>query len=209
MRVSNLTLNGLLRWCSRVGRHLVGETASAGHSLWDSRWLAYSKWFRIRWHSILNIQFVEKIVSDSPLWWKNNIQKFYTHTHTHTHTQTHTLLLLLSRFSRIRLLATPWTAAHQAPPSMDFPGKSTEVGCHCLLWHIYIHTYNMGFPGSSASKESTCNVGDLGLIPGLRRSPGGGYSNPLKYSCLENSMVRGAWQATVHGVTESQIQLSN
>ena len=43
------------------------------------------------------------------------------------------LLLLLSRFSRVRLLATPWTAAYQAPPSMDFPGKSTGVGCHFLL----------------------------------------------------------------------------
>ena len=37
----------------------------------------------------------------------------------------------------VRLLATPWTAAHQAPPSMDFPGKSTGVGCHCLLWPFY------------------------------------------------------------------------
>ena len=43
------------------------------------------------------------------------------------------LLLLLSHFSRVRLLATPWTAAYQAPPSMDFPSKSTGVGCHCLL----------------------------------------------------------------------------
>jgi len=45
---------------------------------------------------------------------------------------------------------------------------------------------NMGFPGSSDSKESACNVGDLGSIPGLRRSPGGGHGNPLQYSCLEN-----------------------
>ena len=44
----------------------------------------------------------------------------------------------------------------------------------------------MGFPGSSDSKESACNVGDLGSIRGLRRSPGGGYGNPLQYSCLEN-----------------------
>ena len=45
------------------------------------------------------------------------------------------------------------------------------------------------------------------LIPGLGRSPGGGNGNPLKYSCLENSMDRGAWQAMVHGVTKSQTQL--
>ena len=44
----------------------------------------------------------------------------------------------------------------------------------------------MGFPGSSDSKESTCNVGDLGLIPGSGRSPGGGHGNPYQYSCLEN-----------------------
>ena len=44
----------------------------------------------------------------------------------------------------------------------------------------------LGFPGGSVSKESTCNVGDLGLIPGLGRSPGGGHGNPLQYSCLEN-----------------------
>ena len=66
--------------------------------------------------------------------------------------------------------------------------------------------WNLGFSGSSDSKESTCNVGDLDSIPGLARSPGGGneeYCNPLQYSCLENPMDRGAWQATVHGVAES------
>ena len=52
-----------------------------------------------------------------------------------------------------------------------------------------------GFHGGSDSKESSCNVGDLGLIPGLGRSPGGGHGNPLQYSCLENPMDRGAWQA--------------
>ena len=44
----------------------------------------------------------------------------------------------------------------------------------------------LGFPGGSDSKESACNVGDLGFIPGLGRSPGGGHGNPLQYSCLEN-----------------------
>ena len=65
----------------------------------------------------------------------------------------------------------------------------------------------MGFPGGSDSKESTCNVGDLGSIPGLGRSPGGGHGNPLQYSCLENSMDRVAWWATVHGVTKSPTRL--
>ena len=60
-----------------------------------------------------------------------------------------------------------------------------------------------GFPGGSDSKESACNLGDPGLIPGLGRSPGEGNDNPLQYSCLENSMDRGAWRATVHGIAES------
>ena len=58
-----------------------------------------------------------------------------------------------------------------------------------------------GFPGNSDSKESAHNVGDQGLIPGSGRSPGEGNGNPLQYSCLENPMDRGAWQATVHGVS--------
>jgi len=62
----------------------------------------------------------------------------------------------------------------------------------------------LGFPSGSDSKESACNVGDLGSIPGLRRSPGGGHGNPLQYYCLVNSMDRGAWQVTVHGITKSQ-----
>ena len=66
----------------------------------------------------------------------------------------------------------------------------------------------MGFPGSSAGKES-CNAGDPGLIPGSRRSPGEGNGNPLQYSCLGNPMDRGPWQVAVHGVAKSQTWLSN
>ena len=58
------------------------------------------------------------------------------------------------------------------------------------------------FPGGSVGKESACNTGDLGSIRGLERSPGERNGNPLQYSCLENSMDRGAWWATVHGVTK-------
>ena len=65
--------------------------------------------------------------------------------------------------------------------------------------------YNTGFPGGSGGKESTCNAGDLGSIPGLGRSPGEGSGNSLQYSCLENPMEKGAWRATVHGVTESDM----
>ena len=58
-----------------------------------------------------------------------------------------------------------------------------------------------GFPGDSDGRESACNAGDLGSVPGVRRSPGGGNGNPLWYSCLENPMDRGAWRATIHVVT--------
>ena len=58
-------------------------------------------------------------------------------------------------------------------------------------------------PGGSDDKESACNAGDLGLIPGLGRSPGGRHGNLLQYSCLQNPMDRGAYSATVHGVTKS------
>ena len=65
----------------------------------------------------------------------------------------------------------------------------------------------MGFPGGSDGKESACNAGNLGLIPGSGRSPGEGNGNPLQYSCLENSMDRGTWRATVHGVAKSPTRL--
>ena len=68
----------------------------------------------------------------------------------------------------------------------------------------------MGFPSGSVSEESACNAGDIGdtsSIPGLGRSPGGGHSNPLHYSCLENPMDRGTWQATIHRVEKSQARL--
>ena len=57
-----------------------------------------------------------------------------------------------------------------------------------------------GFPPNSVGKESACNAGDQGSIPGLGRSPGKGNSNPLQHSCLVNSMDRGAWRATVYEV---------
>ena len=70
--------------------------------------------------------------------------------------------------SRVRPLATPWTAAYQAPPPWDLPGKSTGVGCHCLLGvgcHFLLD-----------------NAGDPGSIPGLGRSPGEGIGYPIQYS---------------------------
>ena len=64
----------------------------------------------------------------------------------------------------------------------------------------------MGFPNGSVGKESACNPGDIGetgSMSELRRSPGGGNGYPVRYSCLENSIDRGVWRVTVHGVTET------
>ena len=65
------------------------------------------------------------------------------------------------------------------------------------------------FPGVSDGKASAYNAGDPGSIPGLGRSPGEGNGNPLQYSCLDNPMDGGAWQATVHGVAKSRTPLSD
>ena len=70
--------------------------------------------------------------------------------------------------------------------------------------HLFTHS---GFPGGSDSKGSACNAGDLGSIPRLGRSPGGGYGNSLQYSCLENHH-RGVWPASLHGVTKRRRQLN-
>ena len=67
----------------------------------------------------------------------------------------------------------------------------------------------LSFPGGSDGKEPACNAGDLSSIPGLGRPPEEGNGNPLWYSSLENPVDRGAWQATVHGVTESWTRLSD
>ena len=83
--------------------------------------------------------------------------------------------------SHARLLVTPWTAAHQALRPWDSPGKSTGL----LPF--------MGLPGGSSGKESSCNAGDLALIPGLGRSPGEGKGYALQYSGLENSMDYSPW----------------
>ena len=105
---------------------------------------------------------------------------------------------------------TPWTVANRTPLSMGFSRKVTGVGCHFLLQGIFlsqgsnpglphcgqtlyhlshyeINKVTLGFPGGSDGKESTCDVGDLGLTPGLGRSPGGGHGNTLQDCYLENT----------------------
>ena len=67
----------------------------------------------------------------------------------------------------------------------------------------------MGFPGGSDNKESACNAGDVGWIPGLGRSPGEWTGNSLQYSCLENPMDRGVWWASVHWIAKRHDWASN
>ena len=80
-----------------------------------------------------------------------------------------------------------------------------------IMVTVYIVTLSLSlslrFPGGSVVKNPPTNAGDtrdLGLVPGLGRSPGEGNGNPLQYSCQEKPMDRGPWQATVHGVSKSQ-----
>ena len=100
--------------------------------------------------------------------------------------------------SHVRLLATPWTAAHQAPPSMGFSRQE----------------YWSGLPlpsplGGSDDRDSACNAGDPGSIPGWGRSLEERNGYPFRYSCWKNPMNKGAWWATVHGVVKSWTWLSN
>ena len=84
---------------------------------------------------------------------------------------------------------------------MDAKGSPLDIQGGIMIF--------VAFLGGSDGKESACNVGDLGSIPVLGRSSGGGHGNPLQYSCLENPMDRGTWWGTVHGVPKSQTQLSD
>ena len=99
------------------------------------------------------------------------------------------LLLPLSHFSRVRLLATPWTAAYQAPPPMGFSRQEYWSGVPLPFPKeslnppkLYITMLVTCFAHGSVSKESACNAGDQGLIPGSGRSPGEGNDNPFQYS---------------------------
>ena len=94
----------------------------------------------------------------------------------------------------------PWVGfSHQL-------AKALELQLKLQSFQFKVET---GFPGGSDGKESACNAGDLGSIPGLGRSPREGNGNPLQYTCLENPMGRGAWKATVQGVTKNRTRLND
>jgi len=81
-------------------------------------------------------------------------------------------------------------------------GKCENRLCLYIWWILPL---TLGFPGDSDGKESACSAGDPGLIPGLRRSSREGNGYPLQYPCLENPIDRGAWQAVVHVIAESDM----
>ena len=105
-------------------------------------------------------------------------------------------------------------ASMRPPGTFSIGGRGEPSLTLSIMMPRHAHFFNFyfileygwfsGLPPWLSSKESTCKVEDVGSIPGLERSPGGGRGNPLQYSCLENPMDRGAWWATVHGVTKSR-----
>ena len=96
-----------------------------------------------------------------------------------------------------------WTGKPGVPQSMGLQRVRHD-------WATELNRNNCeGLPDDSVSKESACNAGDTGSVPGSGRFPGGGNSNPLQYSCLENPMDRGAWQVIVYGVSKSRTQLND
>ena len=117
------------------------------------------------------------------------------------------LFLLFSRQVMSYSFATPWTVACQPPLSMGFPRQQYWRGFPFPSPHIYYtnilytHTYIFDFLKFCLDgKESVCNAGDPGLILESGIFSGEGNSCPLQYSCLKNSMGRGAWPTTVHGL---------
>ena len=87
--------------------------------------------------------------------------------------------------------------------------RAKEEHDHISFTFIRFLRSAFAFPGGSVVKNLPANVGDIGSIPGWKRSPGEGNGNPLWYSCLGNPMDRGAWWAMVHGVSKSLRQLSD
>ena len=92
-------------------------------------------------------------------------------------------------------------------------GQASESGLGIENWGVseefFLRSCRglVGFPGGSVGKESVCNAGNVGSIPGLGSAPERGNGNPLQYSCMENPTDRGAWRPTVHRVAKSQPRL--
>ena len=109
---------------------------------------------------------------------------------------------------RIHVHSPPNPLPSRLPQNIEQSSMCSTVGpCWLFILNIAVCTCP-GLPQWLTRKEPTCNAGDagdMGLIPGLGWSPGGGHGNPLQYPCLENPMDRGPWLTTVHWVAESDL----
>ena len=95
-----------------------------------------------------------------------------------------------------------WTCDFLSPVHFQWSWTSMTA-LTMFYWNHQLTSYKPGFPSGSVGKDSACNAGDLGLIPGSERSPEEGNGDPLQYSYLDNSMDRGAKRATVHRIVKS------
>ena len=117
----------------------------------------------------------------------------------------------MATHSSILAWRIPWTEEPDALQSVGSQRVGHEWATYTNIMNISCYSFcssmldRYGLPRGSDGKESDCNAGDLSSIPGLGRSPEEGNNYLLQYSCLENSMDRGGWQATVHGVAESDM----
>ena len=115
----------------------------------------------------------------------------------------HTVMCICwSQTPDLSLLLIPLVAIHLFSVSVSLFLFHKKSSFESFYFRVYI-----SFPSGSVGKESACNAGDPGSIPGLGRSPGEGNGNPLQYSCLENPMDGGARPDTVHGIEKSQTRL--
>ena len=131
-----------------------------------------------------------------PQWWKGRGQAVLCATHGHGST--------VGLFLQMQVPGSPWV-----------PGPWGQAFCHLRKRRLWDHSFNFFFvklevlPWWFSGKESTCNAGGMGSVPGLGWSPPEGNGNPLQCSYLENLMDSGAWRATVNGVAKSQTWLSD
>ena len=137
------------------------------------------------WESILNLLRIKRKVKDY-LW--NVVQYFPIFEGA--------ILLFSTTFQNLLIVALRLRLLHMECNQTRLPYHLPTSPFSALLTHL---SFILGSDG----KASACNGGGPGSIPGLGRSPGEGNGNPVQYSCLENSMVRGAWWAIVHGITKN------
>ena len=125
----------------------------------------------------------------------------YIHTHTHTHTHTHIYRHTHIYIERdIRAHTHTYRHTHTHTHTHTYIERETYT-------HTHTHTASQVLLVVKNPPANAGDIRDVALIPGWGRSPGGRHGSPLQYSCLENPIDRGAWRATVRGVTKSQTQL--